>query len=592
VPGVQVRRTGAASDLSTASVRGATSQQLPVYLAGVLLNDDVHGGVDLSTLPLWMLDRAEVFRGNAPEHADRLGIAGAVFLEPRLPQQSRVGGGIEIGSFGAFDSFIGAEVAALDASSLVAVRRSVAENDYEFLDNKDTWTTAADDTIERRPNADFEGHDVWTIGRYLLDSRGTRLTLGLNAFDREQGVSGVLSQPAEHTRARTRRSLGFVSSKLPCRFGAGSCNVHLSSSLVLGRQSIEDPLNELNLIPNVVARSERFAQTARFTQRLGHDLVLGALLTQEVGRLRIERGGSELVDARRQATNLAFTTRYRLTRSLEPFFLVSFSCHVTRGPASRGTCGTPAPQGRVGIAAELTPALTLLGNVGHYIRVPTLGELYGLSFVLRGNSALEPETGTGADLGVRAFENGRFGSVWLDGFAFARRVDGLIAYRRTSLRGLSPFNIGQARMLGLELGLGSELMNHLATELALTLLDARDITPERRLENDLIPFQSRLTFAQSVQVFAEEPIPGVMMLDRLSLGFGMEYRSSRFADPGGLVVIAGHPVFDAEAAAFFWRRQLALRLAVKNLSNTRLVDLIGFPLPGRSLHANLEVWLF
>ncbi|HYQ27172.1 MAG TPA: TonB-dependent receptor plug domain-containing protein, partial [Polyangiaceae bacterium] len=60
VPGVQVSETGSSSDLSTASVRGATSAQTPVYLAGVRLNDDLTGTADLSLIPLWMLGRAEV----------------------------------------------------------------------------------------------------------------------------------------------------------------------------------------------------------------------------------------------------------------------------------------------------------------------------------------------------------------------------------------------------------------------------------------------------------------------------------------------------------------------------------------------------
>jgi outer membrane receptor protein involved in Fe transport len=209
---------------------------------------------------------------------------------------------------------------------------------------------------------------------------------------------------------------------------------------------------------------------------------------------------------------------------------------------------------------------------------------------LRGNEALEPEAGTGGDIGLRAYESGRLGRFWFDGFAFARHVNRLIAYRRTSLRGLSPFNIGSARMLGLELGLGSELFDHLGSELAVTLLDARDVTEDRPV-NNLIPFQSRLTFAQQLEFFAEHPMPS-LALDRISLGIGIEYRSSRFADPGGLIVIAGHPLLDAELATLYWQRRLAVRFAVRNLLDTRSVDLLGFALAGRSLHASVEAWLF
>src|SRR6187431_28249 len=79
VPGVQVNRTGAQSDLATASIRGADAAQVPVYLAGIRLNDDVSGTADLSTVPLFMIERVEVYRGNAPLKSDRLGLGGAIF---------------------------------------------------------------------------------------------------------------------------------------------------------------------------------------------------------------------------------------------------------------------------------------------------------------------------------------------------------------------------------------------------------------------------------------------------------------------------------------------------------------------------------
>ena len=71
LPGLTVIDAGGFGALSTASIRGATSAQTPVYLAGVRLNDDVGGTADLSTVPLWMVDRVEVYRGHAPVQADR-----------------------------------------------------------------------------------------------------------------------------------------------------------------------------------------------------------------------------------------------------------------------------------------------------------------------------------------------------------------------------------------------------------------------------------------------------------------------------------------------------------------------------------------
>ena len=64
--GVQVTRRGSAADLATLSLRGSTNAQAPIYLAGMRLNDELTGTVDLSTLPMWMFHRVEIYRGHAP----------------------------------------------------------------------------------------------------------------------------------------------------------------------------------------------------------------------------------------------------------------------------------------------------------------------------------------------------------------------------------------------------------------------------------------------------------------------------------------------------------------------------------------------
>jgi iron complex outermembrane receptor protein len=99
--GVEVTETGGVGAPATASIRGATAAQVPVYLAGVRLNDDVAGTADLSRIPLWLVDRVEIYRGNAPIEADRLGIGGAIFFEPRWPRGREVGAAAMLGSYGA-----------------------------------------------------------------------------------------------------------------------------------------------------------------------------------------------------------------------------------------------------------------------------------------------------------------------------------------------------------------------------------------------------------------------------------------------------------------------------------------------------------
>src|SRR5262245_981736 len=53
--GLSITETGGLGAASTASIRGATAAETPVYLGGVRINDDVAGAADLSTLPLWLI---------------------------------------------------------------------------------------------------------------------------------------------------------------------------------------------------------------------------------------------------------------------------------------------------------------------------------------------------------------------------------------------------------------------------------------------------------------------------------------------------------------------------------------------------------
>src|ERR1700690_1358874 len=177
VPGVQVQRSGGGSDLATASIRGTTSAQTPVYLAGIRLNDDLSGTADLSTIPLWMLDRIEVYRGHTPPDADSLGIGGAVFFEPRYPKSPEVRAGITAGSWDSRSVFGSFGEGTAQSSSMFALRRESSSNNYRYLDNGGTAFTTADDQWVTRKNADEVTTDAWAINRTTLANSGEGVLL-------------------------------------------------------------------------------------------------------------------------------------------------------------------------------------------------------------------------------------------------------------------------------------------------------------------------------------------------------------------------------------------------------------------------------
>jgi iron complex outermembrane receptor protein len=599
-PGVQVTRTGASADLATASLRGASSAQLPVYLAGVRLNDDVTGTADLSSVPLFMLDRIEVYRGNAPWQAERLGLGGAIFLEPRLPQRTRVGAGAGAGSFGELSFWTAAETARHDAGAMVALRRSHADDDYAFVDDRGT-VSVADDVEIRRPNADWTSYDLWAIARAPLGAPGARVTTIVNAFSREQGVSRAVIDPDSSARARTDRLLFAVSARAPC---ASGCALELTSSALASRSVLTDPQGDLVLgAPFVASDGARFVQRAHVEQALAEPDVESDVLPARIGvgasaeseRLSLAEPNIERAASRRGG-RLDVAGGLPLGRSAELLAFAALGCQTTDGPESEGeTCAVLEPEGRLGARVVLArrrrgAALDaeVLGNVNRYVRIPTLGELYGVSALVRGNDELAPEQGVGADLGARiATRGGVVKEAWLDGFVFARRAADLIAFRRSSFRIVRPFNVGEARILGAELSTGADALRHARLGASLTLLDPRDVTAGGPA-NDLLPYMSRLVASEELELY-DEP-DGVIY--RSSVLARLSHRSSRATDPAGLIIIAEEHVLDIEAAVSFFDERLAVHFGVENVLGSPRFDVVGLPLPERSVHVAVEAWLW
>jgi vitamin B12 transporter len=582
VPGVQVSETGGASDLSTASVRGASSAQTPVYLAGIRLNDDLTGSADLSLIPLWMLGRAEVYRGNAPADADRLGIGGAIYFEPRAPRKNRLLGGAQVGSFGQRAAWLGAEVAQQGNAALVAFRSAGSTNDYSYLDNAGTSSSSADDRVRTRPNADTSERDLWAIGRTSLGRPGAQLTTVFNAFEREQGVSGLLAVPALAARSASARLLAGLTARVPCSSGAG-CELVLTSLALTMRSQLSDPDNELGLLTQRVdSQATRFAEGARLWLK---GRAFRALLGANMELTRLQQDGTTALRAKRNTGSARAALFVSLDANTELASLAVVTCDSTDGPDQSQGCADLTPEARLGLRRKWG-AFELRSNLSRYARVPTLGELYGISAAVRGSSALVPEQGIAWDLGARW--EALLGPVWayLDVFGFARRVTDLIAYRRSSLGAVQPYNVGSARVLGAEFEAGAQLADHARASLAVTVLDPRDTTASRNLTNDLIPHQSRFVSSLYLEGFLE---PKAGAVGRAGLDARLSHKSSRLADPAGLIVLPASTTLDLGATLRFGREHpLSVRAALDDVFDARHFDFIGYPVPGRSFYCSAE----
>jgi iron complex outermembrane receptor protein len=580
-PGLQTSELGGLGAPSTVSLRGALALETPVYLAGIRLNDEHNGAFDLSQVPLWFVERVQVYRSYVPLDRVESGMAGAIYIEPRVPRKSEARLGILGGSYGARGGWMLAAAAQDQTGVIAGVRGLWADNRYPYLDDRGTLFDTSDDRESRQANGDVSSKDAWLTLRRPLGP--LRLRALAHAYGREQGAPRLALIPSRRARERRSRQLVSLQTELEVRPGF---SIETNSYLGSTGEELSDPLRELALGSLGVQTNET---------RIGSTLAVGQHTPTYHARAVIGWAETRLARAEADAPSLfwepalvAFRIVPRLGASFGwsplPWLRASaegaLGLQLTRAdPSENGQTEAYDVPWRVGAAADCG-RITLYTNYGTGYRVPSLAELFGASALVRGNPALSAERGTTVEVGARwtAPRRSRVSPPWLDAAAFVRRSRDLVTYLRSSQGYVIPVNLHSALVRGAELAAGIGLYPGVTVTSSLSVLDPRDRSPDRLGDNDLLPYVSRLTAALLMRV--ELPWKDEQ-LGPCILGGQLVYSSSRFADRAGLEVMPAQTVAQGSVRMDALAGLVSASLRVDNLLNTRRFDVIGFPLPGR-----------
>jgi iron complex outermembrane receptor protein len=369
----------------------------------------------------------------------------------------------------------------------------------------------------------------------------------------------------------------------------------IRGELVLRTQAIRaetvtfDPLFELGqLASETRTPGQRVEQSVEASEQPFDGLWLRQQVTLAADRLqRFERRRGSLepaLSARRFGARLTGSGELRVRDDWFVAATLGLACSDT-STAELAACGRVDPDGRLGLSFRRS-SYELYANAGRYLREPTLGELHGVALLVRGNDDLLPERGTSYELGARwqLPSKAQTPPLYADAALFSRHSDDLISYVRTAQGYLTPLNRNRAETRGAEFVLGTAPVSFFEARSQLSLLDARDTSPDRVTQNDVLPFASRLVSATELSLrhrLAFGPLDEGGMTGRWT------HQSSRYADPAGLGVIPAQSWLDFE---LFLRSldRVSTRARLANVLDQRRFDVVGFPLPGRSVFVSVE----
>lgn len=594
VAGVHVHRSGGLGAFAVASVRGSGAAQVKVCIDGVPVSSAGEGFVNLSFLPVALFDRAEVYRG--PEIATWGGppAAGVVELATPAAIATPLHLALARGSFGTVIGRGHWGAARGPVGLLVAAEARRSRGDFRYLDRNGTiFGNVEDDREVRRANNELE--DGSALVKSTWRPRAGRFDLTAQYFDRDSGVPGTEQVQTRNVGFRTKRHREQLSWTLPeaaprsetsRRLGWLTPLADASAYAERTRDRYENRDGEVGLAK---------ADTDTRTRLDGGSLRLGAELPRLRQRpsLRYEasreswrpkdllRGETGITRHRTAGTfALRNETRWGPWRlDLEHRF---FRARDDFAPPVAGS-SSPAKQSvrhrdestTLGLRLELPASLALKATQGSMLRLPTFAELFGANGVQEGNNRLLPESGTQWDLGLvaRSGSNLRAECVY-----FERRTDDEIVPVQNSQRTVKAQNLERSWARGLEstlfLALPVARLLVLEANTAFTVQDARDLGKSPTYRDKRLP---GLPLREGFAGLTASRGPN-------SLSYETSFRSSfprdRYNSPQKRT--PGYAIHDLGLERRLLGDHLAARGRVQNLADARVMDLDGFPLPGRN----------
>ncbi len=456
MPGVHVRRLGADDSFATLSVRGTSSTQVAVYLAGVPLTGGSDPTLDLATLPLWPGARARVYRSFAPAALGRGSLGGTLVLDapsPRGPNSTEVYAAA--GAYGSRRVRIG-DVSGKPDGVRVATGLSASrsDDDFSFIDSSAS-IKAGHDVLATRENAGHAAASALvSLGLPIRLGPGNTgaLTITTLAQIRRQQLPGTIQRPTRFERLASNRLLGALELTLPA--GPGT----LGARTWARREGLaihDDPIESAMLSGSASETADAIIAaggSAGWKGRPGAATTVDARLDASGERFAPGRwiGAAQPPGARRTNVGAGVDVTVQATHLLT----LAASARADTwfdGSDDGGTTNEARPTGNLGAELALGP-VTLATHGGVLARPPSFVERFGDHGTFIGQPGLLPESARTIDGGgTFATTIGRALRIHLELATFATWADDLIVFIPAGAYGRArATNIGRARLLGTE----------------------------------------------------------------------------------------------------------------------------------------------
>nr|WP_319520809.1 TonB-dependent receptor [uncultured Sphaerochaeta sp.] len=542
--GTSFNSVGSLGSLQTVVIRGATSSKNLIYLDGVLLSSAHDGTVDLSIIPIDIIERIEIVKSGPGNLGRTNAIGGMVNIITKRGQQSETPFSLsfENGSFlplthGTDErnwlSLVDSQKLNLTYTNngLVAtVGGLAAQNSYTYQDGSDTR--------KLRENAEvFEWH-------------------GAVNFD---------TNISENLQFTTQNLVNYKNLGVPGGLSFGLTPEDYQKDLFVSTTNAMEIENASELLETIAARlhygygqtfyhdddyqdSTHNKHTA--SAQLGATWGLGqsyALTTDFLYNL-------DYVDSTDVGENSRQTISTAAHGSLY-FKDGSISIHPSVNVAYLSDLETFSPNASIGAILSLAKSSELTATLSYAENVPTFSQLY---WPFMGNPNLKTEKGLNGEFGISSTN----GSITYEGTLFGRNIYNDIAYDAS----WTPQNIAHSFYLGTEQSVELELAEQITLQASYLYNKSYDLSSGNTFADDVEVSNVRKHTVKTALFFSQDQFEGSV---------SAEYLGSTSSLEQAFLINLSASIQATDA--------LKAYVAVDNLLNTEYELTSGYPMPGTKI---------
>lgn len=579
--GIQIRSSGGVGSFAAVSLRGSTSNQVMVFVDGVLFNDLSSGGIDLGQIALSDIEAIEIYKGSTPINFSRASTGGAINIRThRAGKKSSAHIAQGYGSFATKRSTAFISTPLKKWNLLFSGESLSSDNDFVYLNKNSTNAWPTMDRLEPRYNNQLQQHSLLSKVAYRF-SDDVRLDLSSQWLDKTQGLPRWNNDMSSSTSFATWKNSTRI--KLSAE-NLASTGIDLGLQLHSNykQEHYDDRQSHVGLGKQWMSYTTTSKGAESFLEYAG-DWFKAALL---VGKVEESNTTDDLILQNSRANNLRTTQYIGIQDSLYLFAnrLIITPAIRTTHSNSIGIDGSTIERKynneQLGLRYQISADYLIKANYGHYYREPSLFELYGDRGFFLGNDQLKSESGINRDIGLQAsydFYQNPVNQFSLGINYFSNTIENLII-RTFDSRGVGKsFNAPLGFLDGIELDASLKLWQRLSISLNNTWQESiSESNPLKILNGKRLP--GRNAFSQNLRFDYQ--------LSNHSYFIEHSYEQGMYYDQTNNHMAPEKDQYDL-GARWNWQK-ITLQAEAKNVSDNRHEDFNGYPKPGRSYYLSIK----